>query len=72
MKTVSATVRFSRHGEYENSDDYDVDIPEDTNEDDEIEVIMDALRPILCKEYEEDEDWENGDINWTLSDWENI
>jgi hypothetical protein len=70
MKTITATVRFSRHGEYENSEDYDVEIPIDTKEDDEVEVIMNALRPILQDEYRNDDDWQNGDMSWTLYIWE--
>ena len=70
MKTITATVRFSRHGEYENSENYPVEIPVDTKEDDEVEVIMDALRPVLQDEFEGDEDWENGDMTWTLHTWE--
>jgi hypothetical protein len=69
MRTINATVRFSRHGEYENSESYEVEIPADTKEDDEVEAIMDALRPILQDEYEGDEDWENGDMTWTLHEW---
>jgi hypothetical protein len=70
MKTIMATVRFNRHGEYENSEHYDVEIPVDTKEDDEVEVIMDALRPILQDEFEDDEDWINGAMDWTLHTWQ--
>ena len=70
MRNITATIRFSRHGEYENSEHYEVDIPANTKEDDEVEAIMDAVRPILQDEYEDDEDWENGDMGWTLHSWE--
>ena len=70
MKTITATVRFSRHGEYENSEAYDVEIPIDTKEDDEVEVLMNALRPILQDEFKDDDDWQNGDMTWTLYTWE--
>jgi len=70
MKTITATVRFSRHGEYENSEDYDVEIPINTKEDDEVEVLMNALRPILQDEFKDDDDWQNGDMTWTLYTWE--
>ncbi len=63
-------VRFSRHGEYENSEYYDVEIPSDTKEDDEVEVLMNALRPILQDEFKDDDDWQNGDMSWTLYTWE--
>ena len=66
MKTITATVRFSRHGEYENSEDYDVEIPINTKEDDEVEVLMNVLRPILQDEFKNDDDWQNGDMTWTL------
>jgi hypothetical protein len=69
MKTIIATIRFKRHGMYENTKDYNVQIPEETKEDNETEVIMDAVRPILQREYEDDEDWENGDMEWTLHSW---
>ena len=70
MRNIVVKIRFSRHGEYEGSEIYDVDIPADTKEDDEVEAIMDAIRPILQDEYEDDEDWENGDMEWTLYSWE--
>jgi len=70
MKTITATVRFSRHGEYENSEDYDVEIPINTKEDDEVEVLMNVLRPILQDEFKNDDDWQNGDMTWTLYTWE--
>ena len=69
MKTIIATIRFKRHGMYENTKDYNVQIPEETKEDNETEVIMDAVRPILQREYEDDEDWENGDMEWALHSW---
>jgi hypothetical protein len=70
MKTINATIRFTRNGEYDGSDNYSVEIPINTKEDDEVEVIMDAVRPILQDEFEGDEDWENGDMTWTLDTWE--
>ena len=70
MKTITATVRFSRHGEYENSEDYDVEIPINTKEDDEVEVLMNVLRSILQDEFKNDDDWQNGDMTWTLYTWE--
>lgn len=70
MKEITATVRFKRHGEYEDSKDYDVEIPSDTKEDDEVEVLMNALRPILQDEYKNDDDWQDGDMEWTLFTWE--
>lgn len=69
MKTISAEIRFSRHGEYGWTETYRVEIPFNTKEDDEVEVIMDAVRPLLQDEFEEDEDWENGDMTWTLDSW---
>ena len=70
MKNITATIRFNRHGEFDGSDTYTVEIPANTKEDDEVEVIMDAVRPILQDEFEDDEDWENGDMEWTLYSWE--
>lgn len=70
MRNITATIRFNRHGEFDNSDTYIVEIPDNTKEDDEVDAIMDAVRPILQDEYEDDDDWENGDIEWILYSWE--
>lgn len=66
---ITATVRISRNGEFENSEDYDVEIPDGTKEDDELDAIMDAVRPILQAEFEGDDDWENGDMSWEVYSW---
>lgn len=62
------TIRFYLDGEYENSEDYNVEIPNDTTEDDTMEALMDATRPILNDEFEGNEDWEDGNYTWELND----
>jgi hypothetical protein len=68
MKNIQAIVRFSRNGEYENTETYDVQIPK--NASDETEAIMKELNPLIEQEFEGDEDFENGCIDWVLFDWE--
>jgi hypothetical protein len=70
MITYECKVRINRHGEYENTEFYYAQIPEETPEDDVVEKLMDELRDFLYDDYEDDDDWENGDIDWTLSEWE--
>jgi hypothetical protein len=69
MKELELTVRISRDGEYENTENYDISIPADTSDEDEMEVMMDELRPLIEEEYEGDDDWEDGNISWELVDW---
>lgn len=66
-KNIKAEVRLSRNGEYEGTETYDVEIPEDAP--DEVEAIMDAIRPLIQEEFEGDEDFDDGLISWTLFDW---
>jgi len=66
----TATVRFSRNGEFENAEEfYNVEIPDDTKEDDEVEALMDVLRPEVEDMFLGDDDWVEGNIDWELSDW---
>jgi hypothetical protein len=69
MKELELTVRISRDGEYENTENYDISIPADTSDEDEMEVMMDELRPLIEEEYEGDDDWDDGNIDWELVDW---
>jgi len=71
MKLYTTTIRIYRHGEFENSFKMDVEIPiEKDNDDDVVEAIMDELREYIESDFEGDEDWENGDIDWVLYTWE--
>lgn len=67
----TATVRFSRNGEFENAEEfYNLEIPDDTKEDDEVEALMDTLRPLIEDMFRNDDDWDEGNIDWELFDWE--
>jgi hypothetical protein len=66
----TAVVRFSRNGEFENADTFHgVEIPDDTKEDDEVEAILDAIRPEIQDMFEGDDDFEDGNISWELFEW---
>lgn len=63
-------IRFVLNGEFSHSQDYDVEVADDTTEDDLMVALMDSAREILMEEFEGDEDWENGLYTWTLYDYE--
>ena len=66
----TVSIRFVLNGEFSHSEDYDVEVPDNTPEDDPMDALMDAVRPILQDEFEGDDDWEDGNYNWTLYDYE--
>jgi hypothetical protein len=71
MVVYSCTVRFSRNGEYEDTENFDAEIPKTkTSDDDIVEALMDEIREQLDDCYEGDEDWDNGDMSWELYEWE--
>jgi len=70
MKELELTVRISFYGEYENTATYYIEIPEDTPEDKEMDVMMSELNPLIFDEYGDYEEWEDGNISWTLEAWE--
>lgn len=72
MKELQLEVRIFFHGEFENSATHYVEIPMDTVEDDEMKVIMTELNQIMFDEYGDYEEWEDGNITWTLNTWEVI
>lgn len=80
MIEYNITVRFSRCGEFEDSSDYTVEIPDNITEDDDefMDALLDAIRPDIEDMYEvdedeeEDEDWVNGDISWEIFSWEKV
>lgn len=72
MRELDLTVRIYIHGEYENTCTFFVEIPSDTSEDKEMEVMMEALRPEVEGEYGYYDEWEDGGISWTLETWEVI
>jgi uncharacterized Zn finger protein len=67
MKNIQAEVRFSRNGKYENTETYEVQIPKDSEN--EVQDIMDAIRPLIQEEFQDDEDFEDGCIDWQLYSW---
>ena len=70
MKNLELTVRVYFHGEYENTETRYIEIPKDTPEDKEMEVMMNELNPQMEDAYDDYEEWETGDISWTLHSWE--
>lgn len=58
------------NGEYDRTEKYDVEIPINTSEDNEMDALMDATRPILQKDFEGCDEWENGEYKWTIHDFE--
>lgn len=72
MRELELTVRISMDGEYLNTETFDIDIPEDTPEDLEMEVMMTELYPLVKAEYGDTDEWEDGVVSWTLEEWEVI
>jgi len=72
MIELEVTVRIYFHQQYENTLTFYIEIPEDTPENKEMEVMMAALRPEVEGEYGYYEEWENGEISWTLCTWEQL
>ena len=73
MAKFTCEVRFTLNGQFEESDTYHVDIPDNTPSDDIMDKLMDEVREILNTEFEGNEDWEEGNYNWTISNfWEKI
>jgi hypothetical protein len=69
MKDLTVKVRVSRNGEYENTEEFHISIPIDTPEDDEMNQMMQELYHPMEDEYGDDEDWDNGNIDWELVEW---
>lgn len=72
MRELELTVRISMDGEYLNTETFEIEIPEDTSEDDEMGVMMTELHPLVEAEYGDTDEWENGEVSWTLEEWEDI
>jgi hypothetical protein len=72
MRDLTVTVRVSRNGEYENTESFEISIPSDTPEDDEMNQMMQELYHPMEDEYGDDEDWDEGNIDWELVEWEEI
>jgi len=72
MKELQLEVRLSMCGVYENTLTIYIEIPEDTTEDDEMEVMMKELSVEMADKYDDYEEWEDGNISWTLENWEEL
>lgn len=72
MKELELEVRLSMHGEFENGLTVYIEIPENTPEDKEMEVMMAALSIEMADMYDDYEEWEDGNISWTLENWEEL
>lgn len=72
MKELELTVRIYIRGEYENTCTFYVEIPEDTPEEGEMTAMMQALQPEVEGEYGYYDEWEDGEISWTLDTWEEM
>lgn len=63
-------IRFVQNGEYIGTEPYDVEVPDNTSEDGLMDALMDSAREILNEENQDNEAWENGEVNWTITDFE--
>lgn len=72
MIEYNCYVRVSRYGEYENTETYYVYLDEKPNEDNEVEVLMNEIRPEINENYDGDDDWFYGHMTWELSEWEEV
>jgi hypothetical protein len=72
MIVYKVDIRFVHNGEYIGTDPYHVEVPDSTSEDDLMTALMDSAREILNAENDGNEAWENGEINWTIIDFESF
>ena len=72
MKELELKVRLFFCRTFENSLTIYIEIPEDTPEDKEMEVMMVELNKEMADKYDDYEEWDAGDISWTLNTWETI
>jgi len=63
-------IRFVQNDEYIGTEPYHVEIADDTKEDELMSALMDSTREILNEENQDNEVWQNGDVVWTLIDFE--
>lgn len=70
MKELRLTVRIFFCGEYENTATYYIEIPQDTPEEKEMNLIMGELYEVMFDNYGDYDEWEDGEISWTLDSWE--
>jgi hypothetical protein len=70
MNNLSLTVRLFMCGEYENTLTACIEIPDDTEEENMMNVMMEALHPEMENMYGDYSEWEDGEISWVLDDWE--
>jgi hypothetical protein len=72
MKELQLEVRLSMCGVYENTLTIYIEIPEDTTDEDEMAVMMKELNVEMADMYDDYEEWEDGNISWTLETWEEL
>lgn len=72
MKELELTVRLSLRGEYENTLTIYIEIPKDTSKEDEMRVMMEALYPEMKDQFGDYEEWSEGEMSWTLTEWEEL
>jgi len=72
MKELQLEVRLSMHGEYENTLTVCIEIPKDTADENEMAVMMKELNVEMADMYDDYEEWEDGNISWTLENWEEL
>jgi hypothetical protein len=72
MIGYNCKVRISYYGEYKNTEDYYIEIPEDTSDDKFMEVAMPQIGESVQYDYQSEDEWSEGDISWELSEWEKV
>jgi|TARA_R110000851_G_scaffold196444_3_gene347431 hypothetical protein len=72
MKELQLEVRLSMCGVYENTLGVYIEIPEDTTDEDEMAVMMKELNVEMADMYDDYEEWEDGNISWTLESWKEL
>lgn len=70
MKELQLTVRILFNGEYDNTATYYIEIPKDTPDDNLMTVMMNELYELMFDDYGDYDEWEDGEISWTLQTWE--
>lgn len=63
-------VRFNLNGEYDSTEIYYMYIKNTIKEDDVIDVLINEVREELNKDFEGDENWEDGKYDWTIDNFE--
>lgn len=70
MKDLKLSVRVQFSSEDTEYVSVDIEIPVDTSDDDLMSVMMKELGDWMLENYGDCEEWDEGEISWTLYDWE--